>query len=341
MNTVPTPVFDRIETTPSIPLNLTIPIAGDISIRVFDNIEGPFKATTVNIGEFSISLQKPIEILSPERNASPNISDVLNAVIGEMIDRVGENDLRGTVSHSLRNVSQKFLNIVFYQNFPLKSAEATTEDNEVFIPTNFEQRAQACIEQFKIYNALTSTIENHGLIESEQFIKMLNTFGEAISLFGSRPERALTISITKDNSIDDKGVKYSPELAFHILETIRNSAKPEVRASHIDIGIKMKDHESFEFTVSDNGVGFDDTIVQKFGQEGNTKTSGGTGLGLYQLLEFLRQKGGHLEVNTSNVNNAYIIRFRNDLEILSITKNSPPLTGTSVNITIPCSSLQT
>lgn len=148
MNTGPTPVLDRIETTPSIPLNLTIPIAGDISIRVFDNIEGPFKATTVNIGEFSISLQKPIEILSPGRNTSPNISDVLNAVMGEMSDRVGENDLRGTVSHSLRNVSQNFLNIVFYQNLPLKKVQRQ------------QQKIMKCLSLLTLYKELKLVLNN-------------------------------------------------------------------------------------------------------------------------------------------------------------------------------------
>ncbi len=94
-------------------------------------------------------------------------------------------------------------------------------------------------------------------------------------------------------------VYFSPEHLARVISNLINNAieaVPEERVPEIELRLNS-DHDRIYFSVSDNGRGIPAHLLPAIGSKGLTSgKKDGTGLGLYQVREFLSVVGGNWDV---------------------------------------------
>src|ERR1041385_1850247 len=76
----------------------------------------------------------------------------------------------------------------------------------------------------------------------------------------------------------------------------------------VDVTLDQEGEELI-FTIRDNGPGFDPTILDRIFEKFVTKSSGGTGLGLYLCREIIEAHGGRIWAQNNSGRRGAIITF--------------------------------
>jgi len=122
---------------------------------------------------------------------------------------------------------------------------------------------------------------------------------------GWTPTRHGVAVTLRDALGEDVNVVSDPALLQVLVNVLDNAA--EAGANDIVI-LAGREEDDLSITVSDNGSGFADAVLARFGQPyQSTKTRPGAGLGLFLLVNVLRKLGGGVEARNRKDGGAVVI----------------------------------
>ncbi|KAJ5630662.1 HAMP domain protein [Penicillium longicatenatum] len=193
---------------------------------------------------------------------------------------------------------------------------------------------------------------NHVVIEDVPFSLGSTVFNTLKALGVEANEKALSLTYNIDNSVPDYIVGDSFRLRQIILNLVGNAIK-FTEHGEIQLAVKQRKFKGrhlqkciLEFTVSDTGIGIDDSkldlIFDKFQQAdgSTTRKFGGTGLGLSISKRLAKLMGGDIWV-TSAVGSGSTFHFtcavrRANLSSEAIAQRLMPYRGHGVLLTESC-----
>lgn len=203
-------------------------------------------------------------------------------------------DLIYMISHDLRNFAgnpQGLARLIIEEN-PSESVKNMAE--LICESTDLQFRY---IENFiKLLKQQDEIAKSSSIAKTIQIAPILPAVKEQVSQLLAQKN----IKLVSDITVDEAVLKIDAELLIQVLvNLISNAIKFSYAGSEISLQI-FKDEEKLVFTVSDKGIGFDQTQIEelfkKFTKMGKLGTANetSTGIGLYLCKKIIDKNGGEL-----------------------------------------------
>ncbi|MCC9073911.1 HAMP domain-containing histidine kinase [Flavobacterium sp. F-65] len=203
-------------------------------------------------------------------------------------------DLIYMISHDLRNFAgnpQGLARLIIEEN-PSESVKNMAE--LICESTDLQFRY---IENFiKLLKQQDEIAKSSSIAKTIQIAPILPAVKEQVSQLLAQK----SIKLVSDITVDEAVLKIDAELLIQVLvNLISNAIKFSYAGSEISLHI-FKDEEKLVFTVSDKGIGFDqsqiDELFKKFTKMGKLGTANetSTGIGLYLCKKIIDKNGGKL-----------------------------------------------
>ena len=203
-------------------------------------------------------------------------------------------DLIYMISHDLRNFAgnpQGLARLIIEEN-PSESVKNMAE--LICESTDLQFRY---IENFiKLLKQQDEIAKSSSIAKTIQIAPILPAVKEQVSQLLAQKN----IKLVSDITVDEAVLKIDAELLIQVLvNLISNAIKFFYAGSEISLQI-FKDEEKLVFTVSDKGIGFDQTQIEelfkKFTKMGKLGTANetSTGIGLYLCKKIIDKNGGEL-----------------------------------------------
>jgi signal transduction histidine kinase len=211
-------------------------------------------------------------------------------------------DLIYMISHDLRNFAgnpQGLAKLIIEEN-PSDSVKNMAE--LICESTDLQFRY---IENFiKLLKQQDEIAKSCSIAKTIQIAPILPAVNEQVSQLLAQKN----IKLVSDITVDEVVLKIDPELLTQVLvNLISNAIKFSYAGSEILLQI-FKDNEKLVFTVSDKGIGFDQTQIdemfKKFTKMGKLGTANetSTGIGLYLCKKIIDKNGGELSAMSLGIN---------------------------------------
>lgn len=211
-------------------------------------------------------------------------------------------DLIYMISHDLRNFAgnpQGLAKLIIEEN-PSDSVKNMAE--LICESTDLQFRY---IENFiKLLKQQDEIAKSCSIAKTIQIAPILPAVNEQVSQLLAQKN----IKLVSDITVDEVVLKIDPELLIQVLvNLISNAIKFSYAGSEILLQI-FKDNEKLVFTVSDKGIGFDQTQIdemfKKFTKMGKLGTANetSTGIGLYLCKKIIDKNGGELSAMSLGIN---------------------------------------
>jgi signal transduction histidine kinase len=265
-----------------------------ITLLIINQLIKPIIVASKALNEYRTHRKLPILPFQYEDEAGLLMRNIQES-IDEAESFINEKqDLIYMISHDLRNFAgnpQGLAKLIIEEN-PSDSVKNMAE--LICESTDLQFRY---IENFiKLLKQQDEIAKSSSIARTIQIAPILPAVNEQVSQLLAQKN----IKLVSDITVDEAVLKIDPELLTQVLvNLISNAIKFSYAGNEILLQI-FKDNEKLIFTVSDKGIGFDQTQIEelfkKFTKMGKLGTANetSTGIGLYLCKKIIDKNGGKL-----------------------------------------------
>jgi signal transduction histidine kinase len=277
-------------------------LATVVTLLIINRLMKPIVVASKALNEYRTNRKLPVLPFQYEDEAGLLMRNIQES-IDEAESFINEKqDLIYMISHDLRNFAgnpQGLAKLIIEEN-PSDSVKNMAE--LICESTDLQFRY---IENFiKLLKQQDEIAKSSSIAKTIQIAPILPAVNEQVSQLLAQKN----IKLVSDITVDEAVLKIDPELLIQVLvNLISNAIKFSYAGSEISLQI-FRDNEKFVFTVSDKGIGFDQTQIEelfkKFTKMGKLGTANetSTGIGLYLCKKIIDKNGGELSAMSLGIN---------------------------------------
>ncbi|MCV9931895.1 HAMP domain-containing histidine kinase [Flavobacterium sp. LS1R47] len=277
-------------------------LATVVTLLIINRLMKPIVVASKALNEYRTNRKLPVLPFQYEDEAGLLMRNIQES-IDEAESFINEKqDLIYMISHDLRNFAgnpQGLAKLIIEEN-PSDSVKNMAE--LICESTDLQFRY---IENFiKLLKQQDEIAKSSSIAKTIQIAPILPAVNEQVSQLLAQKN----IKLVSDITVDEAVLKIDAELLIQVLvNLISNAIKFSYAGSEISLQI-FRDNEKFVFTVSDKGIGFDQTQIEelfkKFTKMGKLGTANetSTGIGLYLCKKIIDKNGGELSAMSLGIN---------------------------------------
>ena len=272
-----------------------------IAIFISNYVTKPLKLIQIKLS--NIKLGKKNELIEwSEKDEIGNLVSEYNRMISELAksaELLAKSEREGAWREMAKQVAHEIKNPLTPMKLSVQHLQRTWKDNAPDMNQKMERLTQTIIEQIDLLSSIATAFSNFAIMPKANLEK--NNIEEillnSISLF--HIEKGIHINFNNETKADTLILADKEQLLRVFNNLLKNAiqAIPESKQGIIYVVLK-KENNQFIISISDNGIGIADDIVDNiFTPNFTTKTSG-TGLGLAMVKNMVESMEGRIWFTT-------------------------------------------
>ena len=282
-----------------------------IAIFISNYVTKPLKLIQIKLS--NIKLGKKNELIEwSEKDEIGNLVSEYNRMISELAksaELLAKSEREGAWREMAKQVAHEIKNPLTPMKLSVQHLQRTWKDNAPDMNQKMERLTQTIIEQIDLLSSIATAFSNFAIMPKANLEK--NNIEEillnSISLF--HIEKGIHINFNNETKADTLILADKEQLLRVFNNLLKNAiqAIPESKQGIIYVVLK-KENNQFIISISDNGIGIADDIVDNiFTPNFTTKTSG-TGLGLAMVKNMVESMEGRIWFTTKvNIGTTFFV----------------------------------